>query len=96
MNLEPLEDRLVVLPDEANKMTAGGLHMPDIAKDKPQQGEVVSVGEGRTKEDGTILPTKSKVGDKVLFTPFSGSEIELEGKKHIVIREIEVLAIVRE
>jgi chaperonin GroES len=95
MNIRPLYDRIVIRrveTAEAEK-THGGLYIPDSAKEKPQEGEVVSVGKGKRLEDGKIVPLDVQPGDRILFGKYSGSEIKLEGEELIIMREDEVLGI---
>jgi chaperonin GroES len=89
----PLYDRVLVKRLEAEQKSAGGLIIPDTAKEKPHEGEVVAVGHGRRLEDGTIRPVALKVGDRILFGKYSGDEIKIEGEEHVIIREEEVLAV---
>jgi chaperonin GroES len=94
MNLKPLADRIVVEPVEQEEVTAGGIILPETAKEKPQQGKVIAAGPGRTDEDGKRVAMEVKVGDKVLYAKYSGTEIKLDGKKVLILRESDVLAIV--
>jgi chaperonin GroES len=94
MNLKPLADRLVVEPIEQEDVTAGGIILPETAKEKPQQGKVIAAGPGRTDEDGDRIPMDVSVGDKVLYAKYSGTEIKLDGKKVLILRESDILAIV--
>lgn len=94
MKLKPLADRLVVEPVEQEEVTAGGIILPETAKEKPQQGIVVAAGPGRMDEDGDYLKMEVKVGDRVLYAKYSGTEIKLDGKKVLVLRESDILAIV--
>ena len=94
MNLRPLADRLVVEPIEQEDVTAGGIILPETAKEKPQQGKVIAAGPGRTDEDGERIPMDVKVGDKVLYAKYSGTEIKMDGKKMLILRESDILAIV--
>lgn len=94
MNIRPLYDRIVIKRVEAEaEKTHGGLYIPDSAKEKPQEGEVVSVGKGKRLEDGKIVPLDVQPGDRILFGKYSGSEIKLEGEELIIMREDEVLGI---
>ncbi len=93
MALKPLADRVVVKPVEAEERTKGGIVLPDTAKDKPQEGEVIAVGPGRVLDDGTRLAPEVKVGDKVIYSKYSGTEVKIEGEEHLVIRESDILAI---
>jgi chaperonin GroES len=94
-NIKPLHDRVIVrrIEDSANQ-TAGGLFIPDTAKEKPQEGEVIAVGEGKYKEDGTRQTLDVKAGDRVLFGKYSGSEIKLDGEEFLIMREDEILGII--
>src|SRR6188508_3434396 len=92
--ITPLHDRVIIkrIEDTVNQ-TAGGLFIPDTAKEKPQEGEVVAVGEGKYKEDGTRQPLDVKQGDRVLFGKYSGSEIKIDGEELLIMREDEILGI---
>src|SRR5579871_1982653 len=95
MNLKPLGDRVVVEREEAKATTAGGIVLPDTAKDKPQKGKVLAVGEGRITKDGKRRELQVKVGDAVLFTSYAGDEFKLDGdKKVLLMREDDILAVV--
>ncbi len=94
MNLRPLNDRVVVKRVEEELKTAGGIIIPDTAKEKPIQGEVLSVGSGRIMEDGSKRPLDVKAGDRVLFGKYAGTEITLEGQEVLIMREDDILAIV--
>ena len=94
MNLKPLADRLVVEPVEQEEVTAGGIILPETAKEKPQQGKVIAAGPGRTDEDGKRVNMEVKVGDRVLYAKYSGTEIKLDGKKVLILREADILAVV--
>src|SRR5215212_2473350 len=94
MNIRPLYDRIVVKRlDEQDETTAGGLIIPDTAKEKPQQGEVVAVGKGKRLEDGKVIALDVQIGDRILFGKYSGSEIKLDGSEFLIMREDEVLGI---
>ena len=93
-NIRPLQDRLIVRRLDSEEKTAGGLYIPDSAKEKPQQGEVVAVGKGKVKEDGTVVPMDIKKGDKILFGKYSGTEIKLDGEELLIMREDEVLGVI--
>jgi len=95
MNLQPLEDRLVVRPAEAEEKTASGLIIPDTAKEKPQQGEVLAVGPGRHSDSGELIPPGVSVGDKVVYSKYGGSEITVEGEDVLILQARDVLAIVK-
>ncbi len=89
----PLADRVVIKATEEAEQMRGGLYIPDTAKEKPQQGEIISVGPGRY-EDGKIVPMSVKVGDKVLYGKYSGTEVTIDGENYLILRESDVLAIV--
>ena len=93
VSLQPLEDRIVVKPSEGEEMTASGLVIPDTAKEKPQEGEVLAVGPGRF-EDGNRVPLDVKVGDKVIYSKYGGTEVKLEGDEYLILSARDVLAIV--
>ena len=93
MNLKPLGDRVVVDHVEQADKTAGGVFLPDTAKEKPQEGRVLAVGTGRTLDNGTKLPMDVKPGDKIIYSKYSGSEIKVDGKEYLIISEKDVLAV---
>lgn len=93
MGLRPLGDRVLVKRVEGEEKTAGGLYIPDSAKEKPQKGEVLAVGEGKVMEDGQVRPMTVKAGDKVLFSKYAGNEISLDGEDVMIMREDEILAV---
>jgi chaperonin GroES len=94
-NIKPLHDRVIIRRIEDNvNQTAGGLFIPDSAKEKPQEGEVIAAGEGKYKEDGTRQTLDVKAGDRVLFGKYSGSEIKLDNEEFIIMREDEILGII--
>lgn len=93
MNIRPLYDRIVVRRLEEQEVRQGGIIIPDTAKEKPQEGEVVAAGQGKRLEDGKIVPLDVKVGDRILFGKYSGSEIKIEGQEYVIMREDEVLGI---
>jgi chaperonin GroES len=93
MKLRPLHDRILVRRIEEEEKTKGGLIIPDTAKEKPQEGKVIAVGRGRVAEDGKLRPLDVHKGDRVLFTKYAGSEIEVGGDEHLIIREDDVLAV---
>ena len=93
MNIRPLYDRLVVKRIEETERMEGGLHIPDSAKEKPQEGEVLAVGKGKRLEDGKLMPLDVQVGDRILFGKYSGSEIKLDGQEYLIMREDDVLGI---
>jgi chaperonin GroES len=93
--IKPLHDRVIVKRlDESSEKTAGGLFIPDSAKEKPQEGEVIAVGAGKHKEDGSRQTLDVKAGDRVLFGKYSGSEIKLDGEEFLIMREDEILGII--
>ena len=93
MKVRPLHDRLLVKRIEEEKKTKGGLIIPDTAKEKPMEGNVIAVGRGKVGEDGKLRPLDVHKGDRVLFTKYAGSEIQLAGDEHLIIREEDVLAV---
>ena len=93
MNLQPLEDRIIVRPSEAEETTASGLVIPDTAKEKPQEGEVVAVGPGAKNEDGKLSPMDVKVGDIVLFGKWSGTEVKIDNKEYSIMKESDIMGI---
>ena len=95
MNLQPLEDRLVVRPAEAEETTASGLIIPDTAKEKPQQGEVLAVGPGRRSDTGDLIPVDVNVGDKIVYSKYGGTEITVEGEDLLILQARDVLATVK-
>jgi chaperonin GroES len=92
LDLQPLDDRIVVQRLEAEEKTAGGIVLPDTAKEKPQKGEVLATGPGKLLENGKRAPLEVKVGDKVLFGKYSGSEVKVQGEDILIIRESDLLA----
>ncbi|MCM8785230.1 MAG: co-chaperone GroES [Candidatus Omnitrophica bacterium] len=94
--IRPLGDRVVIEPLEAEEKTKGGIILPDTAKEKPQEGKVVAVGKGKTNEKGELIPLEVKVGDKVLYGKYSGTEVTVDEKQYIILREEDILAIVEE
>ena len=93
MKIRPLYDRIVVKRVENTEQMQGGLYIPDTAKEKPQEGEVVAVGKGKRLEDGKVIALDVQVGDKILFGKYSGSDIKLDGEEYMIMREDEVLGI---
>jgi len=93
VNLKPLGDRVVVEHVEQADKSAGGVFLPDTAKEKPQEGRVLAVGTGRTLDSGTKVAMDVKVGDKIIYSKYSGSEIKIEGKEYLIISEKDVLAV---
>ena len=93
VSLQPLEDRIVVKPSEGEEMTASGLVIPDTAKEKPQEGEVLAVGPGRF-EDGNRVPLDVKVGDKVIYSKYGGTEVKYDGQDYLILGARDILAVV--
>jgi len=94
MNIRPLHDRIIVERLEEETTTAAGIIIPDTAKEKPQQGVIKAVGKGKVTEDGKVLPLDVKVGDKVLFGKYAGTDIKLDGKEYLMMREDDILGVV--
>ena len=93
MKVRPLYDRILIKRVEEEEKTAGGLFIPDTAKEKPQQGLVVAVGSGKVQEDGSVRKLEVKSGDKILFSKYSGKEIKIDGTEHLILKEDDVLAV---
>jgi chaperonin GroES len=93
-NLKPLGDRLVIEPMEQEEMTASGLVLPETAKEKPQQGSVLAVGPGRRDDDGDRIEMDVEVGDTVLYAKYAGTEVKIDGKKILILKESDVLAVI--
>jgi chaperonin GroES len=91
--LKPLADRVVVVPTEQEEMTASGIYVPETAKEKPQKGTVIAAGPGRKDEDGERIPMDVAVGDQVLYARYAGTELKLEDKKYLILKESDILAI---
>ncbi|OQX87974.1 MAG: co-chaperone GroES [Candidatus Omnitrophica bacterium 4484_70.2] len=94
MKIKPLGDRVLIRPCEEKEKTKGGIVLPDTAKERPQEGEIVAVGEGRRTDDGKTVPLSLKVGDKVLYGKYSGTEITVDGEEYLIMREEDVLAVI--
>ncbi|MFK7871878.1 MAG: co-chaperone GroES [Oligoflexales bacterium] len=94
MKIRPLQDRLLVKRVASEEKTAGGIIIPDNAKEKPMEGEIVAVGNGKRLEDGTIAKPEVKVGDTVLFSKYAGSEVKIDGNDHLVLREDDLLGVI--
>ena len=94
MNLRPLQDRIIVKRVEEETKTAGGLFIPETAKEKPQRGKIVAVGNGKKTEDGKVLPLDVKVGDLVLFGKYAGTEIKVDNDDFLMMREDDILSVV--
>ncbi|HOB89105.1 MAG: co-chaperone GroES [Bacillota bacterium] len=91
--IKPLEDRVVVKPSTEEERTKGGIVLPDTAKERPQEGEVMAVGPGRLLDSGERAPMDVKVGDKVIFAKYGGTEIKIDGEEYIILRQSDILAI---
>ena len=96
MNVRPLQDRLLVRRVEEQEKTKGGIIIPDAAKERPLEGNVIAVGSGKRLEDGTLIELDVKPGDRVLFGKYSGTEIKVDGVDHIILREDEVLGVIEQ
>jgi chaperonin GroES len=94
MKIKPLADRVVVKPAPAEEKTASGIIIPDTAKEKPMMGEIVAAGKGKTSDDGKFVAMELKVGDKVLYGKYSGTEVTIEGEDYLIMRESDVYAII--
>jgi chaperonin GroES len=94
MKIRPLQDRIIVKRIEEEETTKGGIIIPDTAKEKPQEGKVVAVGKGKVLEDGKVQPLDVKKGNRVLFSKYSGTEVNIDGEEHLIIREDDVLGVV--
>jgi chaperonin GroES len=94
MRIRPLHDRLIVKRLEEEEKTKGGIIIPDTAKEKPIEGEVIAVGKGRVKKDGTKIPMEVKKGDRVLFAKYAGTEVKIDGEEHLMMKEDDILAII--
>ncbi len=93
MKVKPLSDRVVILPLEAEEKTSGGIYLPDTAKEKPQMGKIVAAGAGKISESGQLVKIEVKVGDTVLYGKYSGTDITLEEKDYLIVRESDILAV---
>jgi len=94
INLKPLGDRVIVKPMEAEEKTKGGIILPDTAKEKPIEGTIVAAGPGKVADDGKLIKMEVKVGDKVLYGKYSGTEVTVEGEEYLIMRESDIFAIV--
>jgi len=94
MKVKPLQDRIIVKRLDEEEKTKGGIIIPDAAKEKPQEGKVIAVGDGKVLENGTKLKLSVKAGDKILFGKYSGTEIKIDGEEHLILREDDVLGII--
>lgn len=95
MDIRPLADKVVVKPIEGKEKTKGGIVLPDTAKEKPQEGKVIAAGKGKMLESGKVQPLEVKAGDTVLFGKYSGTEIEIDGVEHLIVKEEDILAIIK-
>ncbi len=93
MKIRPLQDRLLIQRIEEEEKTKGGIIIPDTAKEKPQEGKVIAAGKGKVSEDGKLQPLDVKKGDRILFSKYSGTEVNIEGEEHLIIREDDVLGV---
>ena len=96
MKMRPLQDRVIVKRIEEEEKTKGGIIIPDTAKEKPQEGKVIAVGKGKVTEEGKLIPLDVKVGDRILFGKYSGTEVKIEGVEHLIMREEDILGIIEE
>jgi chaperonin GroES len=94
LNMRPLGDRVIIEPSEGEEMTAGGLYLPETAKEKPQQGKVVAVGPGRRDEAGKLISMDVKLDDKVLYAKYAGTEIKMGSTKYLIVKESDILAVI--
>jgi len=94
MNIRPLQDRVIVKRLEEKEKTKGGIIIPDTAKEKPMQGEIIAAGKGKVQEDGKASPLDVKVGDKVLFSKYAGTEVKIEGEEYLIMREDDILGVI--
>jgi chaperonin GroES len=94
MKIRPLQDRILVRRLEAEQRTKGGIIIPDSAKEKPIEGQVVAVGAGKANDKGVVRPLEVKVGDKILFGKYSGTEVKIEGEEHLILREEDILGVI--
>jgi chaperonin GroES len=95
MNVKPLADRVVVKPLEEQEMKKGGIIIPDTAKEKPMQGEIMEVGSGRLTDDGKTMPLEVKKGDRVLYGKYSGTEVSIDGEEYLIMRESDIFAVIQ-
>jgi chaperonin GroES len=94
MKIRPLQDRVIVERMDEEQKTKGGIIIPDTAKEKPMEGKVVAVGKGRTAEDGKLVKLDVKAGDRILFSKYAGTEVKVEGKEYLIMREDDILGII--
>lgn len=93
MKIRPLQDRVLVERVEATEKSAGGLYIPDTAKEKPQEGRVIAVGNGRRRDDGTVTKPDVQEGDRILFSKYAGNDVTLDGKEYVIMREDDILGV---
>jgi len=94
MNVKPLDDRVLITRTEKEEQTSGGIIIPDTAKEKPQEGKVVSVGPGKLDSDGKRIPMEVKKNDRILFSKYAGTDVKLDGVEHLILRQDDILAII--
>jgi chaperonin GroES len=94
MKIRPLQDRVIVKRIAEEEKTKGGIIIPDTAKEKPQEGKIIAVGKGKRNDEGKVIPLDIKVGDKILFGKYSGSEIKIDGDEHLIMREEDILGVI--
>ena len=94
MKIRPLQDRVIVKRIAEEEKTKGGIIIPDTAKEKPQEGKIIAVGKGKTSDEGKLIPLEVKVGDRILFGKYSGSEVKLNGEEHLIMREDDILGVI--
>jgi len=94
MKIRPLADKVLVQRVEAQTVTSGGIVLPDSAKEKPQRGKIISVGEGKVLDDGTIRKVQVKKGDKILFTSYAGTDVKIDGKEYLIMSESDIMAVI--
>ena len=94
MKITPLQDRVIVKRIEEEEKSKGGIIIPDTAKEKPQEGKVIAVGKGKLNEDGKVIPLDVKVNDRILFGKYSGTEINIDGEEHLIMREEDILGVI--
>jgi chaperonin GroES len=94
MKIRPLQDRIIVKRVQEEEKTKGGIIIPDTAKEKPIEGKVIAVGNGKVQEDGKVRPLDVKAGDRILFSKYAGTEIKIEGEEHLIMREDDILGVI--
>ncbi len=94
MKIRPLQDRIIVKRVEEEEKTKGGIIIPDTAKEKPLEGKVIAVGNGKVQEDGKVRPLDVKAGDRILFSKYAGTEIKIDGEEHLILREDDILGVI--